>query len=100
MDKNKSKQVIECSFCNSNANLLCFKCNNYFCEKCFKIIHDLPKNSNHKKESIDLFVPIDIKCSEHPEHPYFLFCLKEKSNYKLFILFISFSILFFKSLTF
>ena len=82
MDKNKLNQI-ECGFCNTNAIYLCFKCNNYFCEKCFKIIHGLQKNSQHKKENIDLFVPINIKCAEHPEQTNYLFCLDEKSNLKI-----------------
>ena len=81
MDKAVSKQIKECEFCNSNATCLCFKCNNYFCENCYKIIHQLEKYSNHKKDPIDPFVPIELKCPDHPEHPLFFFCLEEKGKF-------------------
>ena len=35
------------------------------------------KNDNHKKETIDAFVPIDLKCPNHPKIPLNLFCLDE-----------------------
>jgi len=31
---------------------LCFDCYNYFCEICFKCIHDIKENSNHKIEKM------------------------------------------------
>ena len=34
----------------------------------------------HEKQSIDVFVPIDIKCPEHPSVPLNLFCTDEKGN--------------------
>ena len=70
----------KCEICNSDANCLCFKCNNYYCQNCYKIIHDLKKDPNHKKENIDPFVPIDLKCPEHPEHPMFFFIIDEKGK--------------------
>ena len=44
------------------------------------MIHDIKKNPQHKKENIDPFVPIDIKCPEHPMDRMNLFCLDEKGN--------------------
>ena len=79
MDK-KSKLIKECELCGNSAKIPCFECRNYYCEKCYKYIHDIPKNSKHQKEGIDPFIPIDIKCPEHPEHPIFLFCVDEKGN--------------------
>ena len=76
----KQKQIKECDICGADATCLCFKCINYFCERCYKLIHDLQKNSNHKKEMIDHFVPIDLKCPEHPTIPINLFCLDEKGK--------------------
>ena len=70
----------KCEICNSDANCLCFKCNNYYCQNCYKMIHDLKKDPNHKKESIDPFVPIDLKCPEHPEHPMFFFIIDKKGK--------------------
>lgn len=80
MEKNK-KNIKECYICGVDAVSLCFECKNYFCEKCYKYVHDKEKNSNHKKEIIDLFVPFDVRCPEHPEHPVALFCVDEKGNY-------------------
>ena len=56
------------------------KCKNYFCENCFKVIHQLKKYSEHKKENIDPFVPIYLKCPEHQEIPMNLFCIDEKGK--------------------
>ena len=81
MNPENNKLNKECDFCKANATCLCFKCNNYFCEKCFKIIHDL-KKENHKKEILDTFIPIDLKCHEHPDDRNSLFCIDEKGNYK------------------
>jgi hypothetical protein len=80
MDNNKSKNVKECEKCKSNATCLCFICNNYYCENCYKVIHDLEKNKNHKKEKIDPFVPIDLKCQKHPQDGKSLFCTNEKGK--------------------
>ena len=79
---NSSNKLKECEFCRTNATCLCFKCSNYFCDKCFKVIHGLEKNANHKKENIDYYVPIDIKCQYHPLNPLNLFCVDEKGKIK------------------
>jgi hypothetical protein len=75
----------DCSICKSNATCLCFECNNYFCERCYKLIHDTKKDPQHKKENIDSFVPIDLYCPEHPKNRIDLFCLDDRG--KLNILF-------------
>ena len=90
MIKEKTKYFKECEICKSDATCLCFSCNNYFCERCYKLIHDLKNNSEHKKENIDPFVPIDIKCPEHPQDRMYLFCSNEKGNSIIFILNISY----------
>ena len=69
-----------CDICGENANCLCFNCINYFCDSCFKLIHDKQKNSNHKKEKIDPYIPIELKCKEHPKIPLNLFCIDEKGK--------------------
>ena len=46
----------------------------------FKIIHDLKKDSKHIKENIDSFVPIELKCAEHPEFQMYLFCIDDKGK--------------------
>ena len=61
MEINKnSEQFKVCDICKINATSLCFKCNSYFCDSCFKFVHDKQANSNHKKENIDPFIPIDL----------------------------------------
>ena len=70
-----------CEVCESNATCLCFQCNNYFCESCYKIIHDKKKSNNHKKENIDPFIPIELKCPIHPQNPMNLFCVNDKGKY-------------------
>ena len=80
MDKKKFKLIKECEICKSDALYICFECKSYFCESCFKFIHDKKKNSKHIKQNIDPFIPIDIKCTEHPDHPLSLFCIDEKGK--------------------
>ena len=81
MIEKKSELIKECEICKTNASCLCFQCNNYYCESCYKFVHDKQANSSHKKESIDPFMPIDIKCPEHPQDRMYLFCADEKGNY-------------------
>lgn len=76
----KEKLTKECEICKLDANCLCYKCNNYYCEKCFKVIHDRKKNPEHKKEMIDYFIPIDLKCPNHIQFPMYLFCIDEKGK--------------------
>jgi len=77
MEKSKNK-IKECDICGTNATCLCFKCILYFCDSCYKLIHDKQKNANHKKELLDPYMPIDLKCPDHPIIPITLFCLNEK----------------------
>ena len=51
-----------------------------FCEACFKFVYDKEKNKNHKKEKIDLFIPIETICPEHKGSPMNLFCIDEKGK--------------------
>ena len=68
-----------CDVCKSQATLICMECLcNYFCDSCYKFHHDKKENSNHKKEKIDYYVPIDTRCPEHQNVPLNLFCLYEK----------------------
>ena len=69
-----------CEICGSNATSLCFKCSSYFCDSCYKFVHDKKINSNHIKEKIDPYIPIDIKCPEHPKILNNLFCVEEKDK--------------------
>ena len=83
--ENKQKLTKECDFCDSDATCLCFDCIIYFCDNCYKFIHDKKKNSSHQKIIIDPYIQIELKCSEHPKIPITLFCLDEKGNYKYII---------------
>ena len=74
MNQSKSK-IKKCEICNSDPNSLCYQCISYFCEKRFKFVHDNQNNSQHKKEEIDPFVPIDTKCPDHSKIPVNLFCV-------------------------
>ena len=50
----------------------------YFCDSCYKLHHNNEVFNSHKKEKIDYYVPIDLKCPEHKLYPMGLFCTKEK----------------------
>ena len=86
MDNKKSKKKKECGICESDAAWLCFECNNYFCESCYKMIHDKIKSLNHKKENIDPFIPIDLKCPYHPKDRMSLFCIKEQGKFIILLI--------------
>jgi len=79
MEKNQ-KNIKQCEMCRIPATNLCFECFIYFCDSCYKIIHDKLQDKNHKKEKIDYFAPIDTKCPEHKKVPINLFCIDEKGN--------------------
>ena len=85
------KNIKQCEMCKVNeAITLCFDCHSYFCEVCYKCVHDFKQNSNHRKEKIDLFIPINTKCPEHEGILMNLFCIDEKGNiyYKINIILI------------
>ena len=62
------------------ASTLCYQCFSYFCDDCFKYVHDKGNNNKHEKEKIDYFVPIDIWCPKHEKNEMNLFCNNEKGN--------------------
>jgi len=78
-----------CDICKSQATYLCSSCIGgvgfYYCESCYKFIHDKKENMNHKKEKIDYYLPIELRCNVHQNVPLNLFCLDEKGNIILFI---------------
>ena len=77
------KNCKQCEICeDEKAATLCLDCRSYFCEACFKCVHDRKKNKSHKKEKIDLFIPIDITCPDHEGNTLNLFCVDEKGNLK------------------
>ena len=75
------------------ATTLCVDCYTYFCNACFKFVHDRKKNSSHKKEKIDLFVPIDTICPEHNRSPMNLFCVDEKGKINIALILLYYRIL-------
>ena len=75
--QNKDKS---CEICGLIATNLCLDCLSYYCDSCYKFIHDKQINSQHVIEKIDYFVPIDTKCLIHPKYPLELFCVEEKGK--------------------
>ena len=76
--KNKVQNIKDCEYCEASSTCLCFDCLEYYCEDCFKMVHSKPKKSKHKKEEIDPYIPLDLKCPDHQKVPNNLFCLDEK----------------------
>ena len=75
------KNFKQCEICkDAEAKSLCYQCFSYYCDKCFKYVHEIGKNKEHNKEKIDLFVPIDTRCPEHKGDNISLFCIDEKGN--------------------
>ena len=72
--------IKKCDFCKKEASSLCFQCMLYYCDTCYKIAHNEEENKLHKKEKIDFFVPMDIKCPENPNVRISLFCINEKGK--------------------
>ena len=79
MEKRIFKEKL-CEICDEPAKSLCLDCANYLCEACYKYIHEKKKNINHKKEAIDPFNPMDIKCPDHPKIPMNLFCKDDQGK--------------------
>ena len=72
--------IKKCDYCKREANSLCYECLFYFCDSCFNIAHNIEENKSHKKEKVDYFVPIDLRCPKHKYSPMNLFCSDEKGN--------------------
>ena len=77
------KRLKKCDVCKIDATCLCYKCMSYFCDSCFKIAHNNEENKLNKKDKIDYFISIDLKCPEHKLYPMGLFCINEKGNIKI-----------------
>ena len=75
--------IKKCDICDEDATSLCFNCKQYFFESCYKFIHNKQKNSQHKKENIEPYVPIELKCQEHADILSNLFCLSGKGKHKI-----------------
>ena len=79
----KDNSLKKCEICEIEATSLCLKCNSYYCDSCFKYVHEKKAKNNNKREKIDYFVPIPTKCSDHPQIPINLYCLDEKGIYSI-----------------
>ena len=77
--ENKQKNYKHCDMCKvSEATSLCPQCFCYYCDICYKPVHSMKENKEHKKEAIDFNVPIDTRCPDHNMVPINLFCIDEK----------------------
>ena len=75
------KNFKQCDMCKvGEAKMICPQCFSYYCDNCFKCVHERKGNREHTKEKIDYFVPIDTRCPEHNTVPINLFCLDEKGR--------------------
>ena len=70
-----------CEICQSLATNLCLKCFAYYCDSCYRLVHNKKDKNQHKKEKIDNLVPIETKCPEHQKYPKELFCIEDKSKF-------------------
>ena len=78
------KNFKECDICkDAEATSLSPQCFSYYCDKCFKCVHEDTKNNQYKKEKIDYNVPIDTRCPYHEENNINLFCIDEKGNIQI-----------------
>ena len=79
--ENKQKNYKQCDMCKvDEATSLCPQCFRYYCDGCYKQVHEKKENKEHKKEAIDYNVPIDTRCPEHDMVPTNLFCIDEKGK--------------------
>ena len=74
----------KCELCKEKATNICFDCSFYLCDSCFLFLHEKKANLNHRKEEIDPYVSMDIKCPVHSNNKINIFCIEEKSKYYLF----------------
>ena len=73
------KNFKQCDMCkDTEATSLCPQCFSYYCDGCYKQVHERKKNKDHKKEPIDFNVPIDTWCPQHEKNAINLFCIDEK----------------------
>ena len=51
---------------------------NFHSKKIIRSHYSKEQTQSHKKEKIDYYVPIDVRCPEHKLNPMNLFCVDEK----------------------
>ena len=75
----EKQKHFKCDICESQATILCLNCSGYYyCDSCYKYIHDFKAKSQHTGEKIDYFLTIDAKCPIHKTNSLNLFCIDEK----------------------
>ena len=84
----EKQNIRECMFCLKEATCLCYKCLEYYCDSCYNSAHKSDERKGHKKEKIDYYVPMDMKCPEHILIPNNLFCVDEKGNTYIYFKFL------------
>ena len=98
MEQQKEK-FKNCEICESQATVFCLECPIfYYCDSCYKFVHDKKVKNKHKKEKIDLFVPVEAKCPEHKNVPFNLFCIDEKGKKYILIIIIIYRVVLFNVL--
>lgn len=88
MEENINKEEKKCEICKESAAYICFDCPFYLCYSCFEFIHGKNANMMHQKDEIDPFILLDIKCPEHQQNSMNLFCINERSNKYIILIFI------------
>ena len=79
--ENTQTNFKQCNICeDTEATSFCPQCFCYYCDDCYKPVHNKKKNKNHKKETIDDNIPIDTWCPDHKKNAISLFCLDEKGK--------------------
>ena len=78
----EKEKIVEKKYdlCKDFASKVCIDCSFYLCDSCFNFIHEKKVNSEHNSNSIEFYISLSFRCSEHPTLPMNVFCLKEKSK--------------------
>ena len=87
--EDKRKNIKVCEICKNDANCLCFQCISYFCDSCYKFVHDKKTNEQHKKENIDSYFQLkqNVLIILKIELIYFVLMKKVKISFYLMIIF-------------
>ena len=81
----KSSNIKKCEICENEATSLCFKCISYFCDSCYKFIHDKQNNSLHKRKKQIIMFQQTQNAQITPKFLLLYFVLMKKVNKFYFI---------------
>ena len=71
-----SEKVKVCELCEEQpATVLCAECFKCFCDRCSRLVHELPKKKDHKTEIITKGVRVDAMCPLHKKDHMGMFCV-------------------------